>query len=1613
MASITVVNESKLPQGDVSDKHRLLPPNLVWRFAIAIQHKDIKISSTQSTGQSAIAVNYPLKGCSSVCTFCYIDFQRVLYHHLSDIPNNCIDHLGTYRIQSSKLLLEVHFISSDQVKRFIDELDKMVINKVLTKTFQSFLESFRGFELDITLVIQSNLEPRLRLVTRENAAFAFSIVYTDKPALTVFHIQNPEIYAPLKKAYSELLASFPDFLGESGAVDFSVMEDSTIQSQVVAMDETSGNFHTMHSNFNQSSQDTQIGKNIMSVSQPVQDTISSAIDSSLSCNSSILPESDDNSLTTTQESISENDPASQDQRVKSQNISKEEDRGHETCTTSKLLYDEQTYLDEELSEDDIGKIAAGIPPHLYKLLGNRLGLTSTMIDRIEYDNRGNSIDFILGILMQANKQEDATRRTFVTALLHCNLHKEAKILDNSLDISSLDQKPLGISPPSPAESLFLVDVDGHLYFYDQQLARQYLKKQQSRTFWKQFQSEIQSAISESLAHYGVLIHSTSVGSLIVHIKLKSYNQARMISTDVASGKLKDVVEVKIKAFGFTGVLAIDFKIDGIIVKPQQCYEVYVKSLLEKKPRLLPVLTVDIQKLQQVQQNIITAGKQIRLMEHQEHKPQSTTTVEKIKGVVGEQQQHASHDTTIIKDTGVVEHTPKSNSSSTNKEIEMKPLQAKVNLKAQPSCTDDSPVLSEDSNPEKDISLTDAIIHGTLQQLKNAIERGAAITDYQNGFLPLHVAAHHGKSDMIKSLVTHGANIEACTTTDEKVTALHLAAYSGHLEAVQTLVNLGAEIDATSANGATPLHFSACQRNVLVTKFLLEREANCNATNKDRKTPLYEAVTRGHQGIVKLLLHYGADVTLQTVQGETAIHHAIVIGDAEMLKLIVTAVPQALTQKNISTYEHPLITAVKLQKVPLVKIILDTKTDPNICNKDFMSPLAVASCLENLEIMELLVNHGAEINLSFPPHGTPLHIVADEGKVDAARKLLRMNIDPNILDSEGTTPLRRAVENKNVEVASLLLKHGANIYIECPGDEMSLLHKAAKRNDVKMMKLLIENGADPYETGIKGGTAMFTAAAHGSCDAVDLLSEFPGLINIANKGKFTPLMAAIYRRKYDCALQLLKHKPDVSLRNLDNMTVLYICIDFRAPEEVIEGILSCDVTINDPGPNGISPIDLACRRGFTELVVAMLDKNPGFLNRHPELSPTLVFEAIDAGSCGTLEALFQHGADPNCIHIQMPMTPLHLLCRQHTSPERMLQVVLDHHPDTNIVTEMGAPLHVAVATKKNTFVAMLLHNKADPNIASCSENATPLVIAAEMNNIEAAQLLLEHGGRVDHALSTNGYTALHKAASSNFIEMANLLIKYLVDTDAGVDQPSTKGYTPLHLAVSAGSQEVFALLIESDSNMNAQDNMGSTPLMQAINEGKNELALMLLELGADVHLGNIDGVHALHIAARVGALNIITRIIDLGANLDVQEENGVTPLFLAIVMAQVSAAKILIERGSSIDLCDIHQNTPLHIAAQMNNSEAVRLLVEHGANPTAQNMKGKTPKDVTESKNLEKLLETAATKQAERQSLVVKEVEYNLPGEGSVAAIAAGHNIRSKQQWHDIQNRLLEEKRKQK
>ncbi|GFR27959.1 methylosome subunit pICln [Trichonephila clavata] len=76
---------------------------------------------------------------------------------------------------------------------------------------------------------------------------------------------------------------------------------------------------------------------------------------------------------------------------------------------------------------------------------------------------------------------------------------------------------------------------------------------------------------------------------------------------------------------------------------------------------------------------------------------------------------------------------------------------------------------------------------------------------ERGWTPIHLAAAHGHSEIVKYLAVEGAHLAALDPSS--YTALHLAAMNGHKNCLDVLLPMGIDIDSVTAEGFTPLHLA--------------------------------------------------------------------------------------------------------------------------------------------------------------------------------------------------------------------------------------------------------------------------------------------------------------------------------------------------------------------------------------------------------------------------------------------------------------------------------------------------------------------------------------------------------------------------------------------------------------------------------------------------------------------------------------------------------------------------------------------------------------------------------------------------------------------------------------
>lgn len=138
---------------------------------------------------------------------------------------------------------------------------------------------------------------------------------------------------------------------------------------------------------------------------------------------------------------------------------------------------------------------------------------------------------------------------------------------------------------------------------------------------------------------------------------------------------------------------------------------------------------------------------------------------------------------------------------------------------------------------------------------------------------------------------------------------------------------------------------------------------------------------------------------------------------------------------------------------------------NTENVEGLTPLGYAAHFGKVEAVQVLLDFGADINavshskLSFIPSNTALHAaIAGERDMGVIQLLLKRGAQTNIFDSAGHTSLHSAAFHAdNVEMIHLLIEHGADIHAQIEGGE-SVLAVANQQGNHNVKKVLIEKGA---------------------------------------------------------------------------------------------------------------------------------------------------------------------------------------------------------------------------------------------------------------------------------------------------------------------------------------------------------------------------------------------------------------------------------------------------------------------------------------------------------------------------------------------------------------------------
>jgi ankyrin repeat protein len=416
-------------------------------------------------------------------------------------------------------------------------------------------------------------------------------------------------------------------------------------------------------------------------------------------------------------------------------------------------------------------------------------------------------------------------------------------------------------------------------------------------------------------------------------------------------------------------------------------------------------------------------------------------------------------------------------------------------------------------------------------LVRTLIRGGANVKAENryGVAPITLAATNGSAEALDALLKAGAS--ARTQTREGEPVLMTAARTGNAAAVKLLVSRGADVNARERwLGETAIMWAAAEDHADAIRVLAESGADINARSTTLDAPMLEfprsggpnsPFPRGGWTALMFAAREGA-----TDAARTLAEHGATLDTAALPQTDVPLKPEELASADQGVGTTALVFAIINSHYDLAAMLLEKGADPNVADVAGMGALYAAVDMNSLQWVQ----------------GRPAPILTDRlDAVDLVKLLLDAGANPNarlkraplkrhhdagttLNFGEGATPLMRAARTNDVAVMKLLLGGGANPFLTLPDRTNALMIAAGlgagglrgegirivvptPEGAVEAVSLLLDRGMDVDAFNTAGNTALHGAVGRGDA-VVKFLASRGATLTLKNKAGFTPLDLAM-------------------------------------------------------------------------------------------------------------------------------------------------------------------------------------------------------------------------------------------------------------------------------------------------------------------------------------------------------------------------------------------------------------------------------------------------------------------------------------------------------------------------
>lgn len=568
---------------------------------------------------------------------------------------------------------------------------------------------------------------------------------------------------------------------------------------------------------------------------------------------------------------------------------------------------------------------------------------------------------------------------------------------------------------------------------------------------------------------------------------------------------------------------------------------------------------------------------------------------------------------------------------------------------------------------------------------------------------LVTAVQERDHNSLEQLLESGLPAEAV----KEINLLSQAALNRDIQTVRLLLRFGADPNRVDSDTISPLVAATEVSSVEMAELLLKHGADPNlGAGPDGQSPVALCARMGHFTLLHIYLEHGGDPNTMTSDGDTVFMKTIYQTTAAETVIYMLRWGANVNSKT-KQGKTPLFEAISVRRIDLIMLLLDHGANPNLAGPKH--PLWAA--VHNPAALQLLINRGAKCTM------TPgiLELATSINNMESVNILLKAGVSPNIKKDGVYTPLCSAIRDDRAETVTLLLAHGADPNI--PASEYPAF-KCITHGRLHFLPELVSAGVNLNEP--KG--ILETAVSHNSIDAITFLLNHDVDVNARNSQGHTALTTAIRENREQVIAILLSHGANPTTRGED----WPLCMAVKRPR-ILKRLLAATAK---PGSSAPGLIELAVKANQLESIKLLLDAGVSVEDKTGGVFSPLTTAIRENKQEIVRYLLDEAGADINAPGEHLPIIKA---IRNNAGPHdtEMISILLKRGADINLVYRGWNAVMQAIEKGEPAILRLLIEqgNGIDLRVIDPESGKEVMEFVRERGWQEGADMLIEHQTQV--------------------------------------------------------------------------------------------------------------------------------------------------------------------------------------------------------------------------------------------------------------------------------------------